>query len=498
VAWLLAACSSSKSDQGGEASQTGDSGSPSSSVAVDPSSLKPVELIYYYTGAVQKDNALVEAEMNKILKKKINATIKLKQIDYGSFEQKMNLLNATGEKYDLAFTSSWMNNFVQNVNKNAFAPMDELLGKYAPKLKASMAEKVWNAARINGKLYAVPNQQVWAFARGFYIRKDQAEKYHLDVSTIKKAEDIEPFFYQILQNEKGVTPLALETMSSLTMLADGVYDSVGSQATAVKMDDPTLKVVNINSTPEFTHAFELADKWYKKGYINKDVASIKDMYTDFKAGKYAVLLNAIKPGGDQDVKIRIGYDLVHAAVSPPYISSSNIQATMTAISRTSANPERAMMFLELINTDKELYNLLCHGIEGTHYVKVSDNLIKYPDGVTPQTSSYSPASDWMFGNQFNSYYVSPDQVGAWEETKKLNDSALISPLLGFNFTPDKVKTQLAQVNNSNQELWISIGTGAVPVTELPQYMDKVKQSGVDDIIAEAQKQIDAWKSSAAK
>ena len=46
------------------------------------------------------------------------------------------------------------------------------------------------------------------------------------------------------------------------------------------------------------------------------------------------------------------------------------------------------------------------------------------------TSSYNPNTDWMFGNQFNAYYRDPKQVGAWEATKKMNDTAFPSEALG--------------------------------------------------------------------
>ena len=62
---------------------------------------------------------------------------------------------------------------------------------------------------------------------------------------------------------------------------------------------------------------------------------------------------------------------------------------MQAISRTSKNPEIAMKFLEMFNTDKYLNNLINFGIEGTHYVKVADNVIK----AGPQNDQYNPRPD---------------------------------------------------------------------------------------------------------
>ena len=106
------------------------------------------------------------------------------------------------------------------------------------------------------------------------------------------------------------------------------------------------------------------------------------------------------------------------------LTTAGVVATLTGISRTSSNPERAMMFLELLNTDVEVYNLMCKGVEGKHWVWKDEarKIVGFPEGVTAETSAYNPNTDWMFGNQFNAYFVSEEQANAnvWEETAKLN------------------------------------------------------------------------------
>ena len=72
-----------------------------------------------------------------------------------------------------------------------------------------------------------------------------------------------------------------------------------------------------------------------------------------------------------------------------------------ANSFTGSYPARAMMFLNLLHTDKYLINLLNWGIENKHYKKVSDNVIDYAPGVDAKTTGYSMNQSWMFGNQLN-------------------------------------------------------------------------------------------------
>ena len=84
-----------------------------------------------------KDIALVEAEINKYLKDKINATIKLNMIPFGSWADKSNVMISSGENVDIMFTAGW-SNYRQNVVKGAFIDMTDLIDKYAPKTKAAL------------------------------------------------------------------------------------------------------------------------------------------------------------------------------------------------------------------------------------------------------------------------------------------------------------------------------------------------------------------------
>lgn len=47
----------------------------------------------------------------------------------------------------------------------------------------------------------------------------------------------------------------------------------------------------------------------------------------------------------------------------PYVDTTSSQGAMMAISTASKNPERAMMFLNLLNTDSYLMTMLNYGIE---------------------------------------------------------------------------------------------------------------------------------------
>jgi len=450
----------------------------------------PVELQYYYLGNPQPDVLAVQEEMNKILLEKINATIQLKQLDFANYGTKLNVMIGGGDKFDLVFTAPWIGNYFQNISKGAFLPLDDLLDQYAPQLKTSIPNKLWDATKVNGEIYGSINYQIVAISYGVGVMRELAEKYGLDVESIKKYEDLEPFLEQVKQNEKEIYPL-FNMPSLVNQPTYYGFDTIGDDVIPgwVRLNDSNLEVINQYATDEYKEAVTLAHSWYEKGYVKKDIQSDLGLET----GKFAVKNNLpIKPGVQAEEKnIWGGRDIVASSLNEPIITTNRAIATMTAISKTSPNPERAMMFLELINTDKTLYNLLAHGIEGKHYTKVSEDVIE----AVPN-SGYMPSTDWMFGNQFNGYYTSKEQVGVWEETKEVNANAKFSPILGFSFDPDPVKTEIAQTTTVIQQYDgpLSAGVGD-PEKLLPEFLSKLEKAGLNKILAEKQKQLDAWKQS---
>ncbi len=455
---------------------------------------KPAELKWYFPMPSQADQDSVFSEANKLIKEKLNATVNFNPIAFGDYNQKMQIIISAGDEFDFCFTSNTRADYFQNSARGAFIPLDELLDKYAPNLKKSVPEAFWNGTKVNGKIYGVLNYQISALTNGLFFKKDLVDKYSFNYSNVKKLEDLEPFFDSIKAGEQGIIPFAYQkaTTNWGYLLGYYGYDEISTRNVpgAINFNDTSLKVVNQFASPEFKKHVDLMRSWYQKGYFLKDAAAVADWTTDLKAGKYAACFEGNhKPGGDSELKIKWGYDIVTAPISNPVVLTSSIVSTMQAISKSSKNPERVMEFLEYINTDKQIYNMLCFGIEGTHYKKVADSRIEQT-----ADSKYNPGINWVFGSAFNAYFVPGQDDTVWEDTKKVNTSAKTSPLLGFAFDSAPVAAEIAQCKSAVDEFLPALDTGSVDVNEfLPKFLDKLKVSGVDKINEEMQRQIDAWK-----
>jgi len=456
-----------------------------------------VALTWYYPGNYpQKDQDMVFNQFNTLLKQKMNTTIDFKPVAWGDYDQKMQAIIGSGEKFDLCYTANWINNFWQNVAKGAFLPLDDLLAKDAPKLKAMIPDKIWNAAKVNGKLYGIINYQISAYTSGLMFPKSLVTKYNFDVTKVKKLEDLEPYLKAVLGGEPGLTAvLGVANTPGTTVGFVNAYlgmEEIGGRVVpgVILNNDPALKVVNQFKTDQMKAWLKLERDWYQKGYIMKDALAVKDLNPNLSTGKVGVsFVGTYKPGGDAEDQARLGYPVVEIPISPSYLQTGSCVATMHAISITSGNPDRAMQFMELMNTDVPMYNLLTWGIEGTHYKKTGANRIE-----PVKDSGYYPSTAWEFASTFNAYLLPGQPDDVWQKTKEMNASAIPSVILGFAFNPEPVQSELAQTASVVQEYWPALELGTVdPDTVLPEFLDKLDKAGAQKIIDEMQKQIDAWK-----
>jgi putative aldouronate transport system substrate-binding protein len=455
----------------------------------------PVELVWYVGGrGAQVDLPAVLVEVNKYLLPKIGCTLKIIETDFGNYSQKLQMVIASQEVFDLAYTADWMGDFYGNVSKNAFLELDSLITQYAPELKKDIPANGWEAVKVNGKIMAVPNQQIWARSNGWAAELSYIQKYNFNAANVKKVADLEPLLAAIKKDNPSWFPLSAHTDGILDFLTYymGYDELIGRHIPGVVLfTDNTLKAVNQFELPQVQEHYRLMRSWNQKGYIRPDAATVTDITADSRAGRLPVgFPGTMKPGQDvQDTISNGGRPIKSYALSTPIQTTSGITGTMTAISRTSKHPDKAIQFISLMNSDPYLYNLIINGIEGKHYTWLDKDFIR-----PIENCGYTPNADWMYGNQFLAYFKEGQSTTDWVETSAINTNAKPSPALGFVFNPIPVQTEIAGVSAVVKEYELSLDTGAVdPDRVLPEFLAKLKGAGSDRIIAELQKQLDAWK-----
>lgn len=456
-------------------------------------------LVWYVQGDKQHDVATVMEEVNKITVPAIGAKLDLQFIDDASYSEKMQMMMAAGTEFDICFTG-YVNSYRNGAEKGGFVALNDYL-KDMPEFWESIPEHTWGTTKIKGNIYAVPNLQIIGEQWNFYTFKDLAEKYGLldkvDEYAPINLDVMEEYLGNIKKNEPSYYPIRyLQGATSFSTLdtiekykVDGYAENiVGGVVHAYFDKDGKLETFDTATNREgYKWQIAKAREWFEKGFIREDILSATDDTAEHAAGKYASWVEKWKPGIIQELEQKYQREVVSFQITPTIYRSAAPDA-MTAISKTSKHPDLAIKMVELVNTNKDVYNLICFGVEGKHYNLDKDGRVVYND-----EGGYIPKACWKFGNQFNALLLPGQPDDVWELTRKINEDALPSPLVGFIFDTTPVTTEISAVLSVQSEYApIMKGVKADYEGYLKEYDTKLKQAGVDRIIKEIERQYTEW------
>jgi putative aldouronate transport system substrate-binding protein len=442
-------------------------------------------LLMYQVGDKPENYDQLMKIANKTIKEKIGYTLDLQYISWGEWNDKMNAIITSGENFDIAFA----NNYVANAQKGAYADLTELAPKYAKEAYESLDDAYIKGNLIDGKLYAFPvqgnvfSQQVLTFNKSYL---DETGK---DLSNVKTYADVTPILEAFKEKHPNVAPFAIGS----SFYVSGNYDfPLGKeQPFAIKLDGDTATIINQYADDELQDNLRTMRSWYKKGLIPTDAATSTTAYP-LEGNTWLMREETQGPMdyGDTTLTNTAAQELVSAKITDASKRTTNAQMANFVVANVSKKKEAAVKFLGLLNSDKELLNGLVWGVEGEAWEKVSDNKIKILDGYKPNTHM----APWNTGNNMILYTqdtITDAQIAERDESIKNAES---SPMLGFNFKTDKVKTQVSNVANVMNRYAASLNTGTVdPDETIAKFLKDLKAAGWDKVRDEIQAQYDEFR-----
>ncbi len=439
----------------------------------------------------------IESLANEKFEKEIGVKVKFHFLDNAAWEDKMNVMINSGEEFDICFTSSWTNKFIDNVRRDAFVPMDKkMLEKYAPDILKKSDDRVWDAVTIDGKIYAIPSQAPMSSSSAMVFKKDLVDKYNFDYKNVKTLSDLEPYLKLIKENEPGITPMLQTAGGGVSTYIDENYTD--DQIKGLDFSEKDQKFVNAMKIPERVEKWRKLSEFYKKGYIPLDAATRTEYMSDAKTGKYAVLktTGAYTENGEKSTSY-YGFPCVEAYEGNSAISNGVVTSSMSAISASSKHPEEALQVLNLVWKDPDLSNLLAYGIEGTDYVIDEERSTPDMKSIIPNSGKNQKWAIWhnYLGPLWDQWDSSWNRKEALEKMQEENKKAEVSSTLGFYFDSSSVKAECAAVASTVKEYGANLNVGSVADVDayLAEAYAKLEQNGIDKIIEEANRQYSEWK-----
>jgi putative aldouronate transport system substrate-binding protein len=459
-----------------------------------------VEYQFPYFAASLPGVQAVQTALNKHLAKS-GLAVNLQPIPYAAYAQKMQLQFAAGSSCDLVFTAPWVNNYYQLVDNHSLLSLDKLLlgkGVGSPTYK-TLSPASWDAAKVNGHIYAVINQQDFPKDWGILVRSDLATKLNMSSKTITSFSQLTPYLAEMKAD--GVEyPL----ISDNAILGEPWHDELvgfdpiltstgaGEGYVDVKYNDYNATVFNPYGTSQFMTYAELARTWYDDGYYAVDPPSNADAVAGAVAGNYGVILPTTVYPGVQAAISQYGTTPGWTAIAlgKNFLNTAGTTATLTGICASSKHPTADMELLNALNTDPVAFDLLAYGIAGKDYtvVNAKEKLISIPT-----TSPWNPGTAWMFGDTFHGLYTSPQTVGTNPQVAKINADAPKAVDLGFVPNLTSLTTQIAQVSSAADTCAPPIMKGLVdPTTAIPACLASMNAAGEQTILSTIQKQLTSF------
>lgn len=107
---------------------------------------------------------------------------------------------------------------------------EDMLKTYAPITWEHTPKEVWDQAKVNGKIYMVPQEMIQNIQATVGIRGDLREKYGLP--EITDLTSLENYMAAVHENESGIVPLLFGSMygylDDLLMFTPNEWASVGN------------------------------------------------------------------------------------------------------------------------------------------------------------------------------------------------------------------------------------------------------------------------------
>ena len=449
-----------------------------------PGEEEPVNLIYYTIGEPDVDLALVNEELNRILLDKYGFTVEYHKIGWNDYTAQLNSLIHTNQEYDIAF--AWTGSYVSNAMAGAWLDITPYLEDLGADMYRAIHSELWKGVTIDGKIWGIPTNKELATPMHFLFSQELVEKYDIDITQYRSFASLEPLLEMIAETEPTYIPLFFDS-SHLNILSLGNYEYVvyDSIPLMVNSHDSSCQVVNIFETQYAQETLQLLHRYYEAGYINQD-ASMRTSFSRFQGENVFLRLSTGGPDASASYSTDYGYPIVAQQVSDSIVTTESAQGGIMVVNANTKHPETCLTFLNAVNTDPEIRNLLNYGIEGIHYTLTED------DQVQIISSAYRGVP-YTQGNWFILKTTVGESPNKWELYQEFNDNTAESPLLGF--TPDysRYSAEFQAVSQVYEKYYAALMTGTVdPEIYLPKMLDELDEAGLLKLQQTLQLQINAW------
>lgn len=432
--------------------------------------------------------------------------------DSATYKETMPTKLQAGEQIDILYAASWDFDTVAMADSGAFYPLDDLLDAYGQNTKAMFRDEIWESIRMkDGNIYLVPTLKDNCYLIGLTYNDTLASAIGVDFESTNFSSyfEMEDFWMNALElrdekfpeykgvplvndNRKSFIPYFFKLERLIPSNAIAVTNIQGYEVEPSRGED---EVYNFYESDKFREYCLMVQRLVENGIFKHPDDETNYIYSPgvlHRSGWGYTYVNEHQYGEDFVTKLKM--------LDGVWTDSTNFSSCSTAIGANCKDPERAMMVIDLLNSDPELATLLRFGIEGVHWEYDNDGKMQVSGrNADVENQGWLHWYGIYFGNltitNAPESHAGPDNV-MLTRMAEYNDNAILASHMGLTIDVSNISNEIAACNNVIAEygylLQGSLESQDAVNKAVDEFVAKLKANGSDKIVQEVQAQVDAF------
>lgn len=392
-------------------------------------------------------------------------------------KEQISTIRQSNSGFDIVFTEG--NVFYEEQKIGVYADIAPYLETVGKEMHDALPAALWDAVTIDGGIYAVPVYKDISQSFFFFWDTDVCKTYEVDYAQFDSLQS--PGLTEaLLKIKEGTGEPSVPMNWDAPGVVETKYDNMNlCKVLGIAYGDKEGKVVSVFEQEDVLADLRVLREWYEKGIINSD-ANVTDTVPDYK------VFQSIQawPSYADSLAQLMGCNVGCTQWGDTVMSNTTITACLNTVSSNCKNPEKAVEFLNFVNTDTKFRDMLKYGTEGQDF--------QYnEDGTVTRLDTKWTMPNYMVGNFFvnTPEDTEGDQMA---DIKQQNERAVVSVGVGLTIDRSGFEDELANCNEIYNRYSRDLMTGAAdPETVVPQMLEELKSAGLDTIIEQVQAQVDA-------
>lgn len=385
---------------------------------------------------------------------------------------------------------------------NPDGPDGDLLAQYGQDIYSQASDALIASATVPGMegrgIYGALIEKDSVQQLGYLMNNDILKKYNFTTDDFKP-EDFANWGEKLAVIKEGegenFYPLNVEAEVLDRIVNHVVYvdNTTGPLGISFDNSDPAATEINFVSrygTEDYKNFVSVIRGYYEMGLVDPALG-IVDTAPEAIAkarttGNFAISSFVYAPGAEITASQEANAELLWVpAWSTPIGTTDSFMGAGLAVYAGSKNIPLAVQFLNLLNTDTELADLVAEGIEGKSYDLV--------DGYVTRTEDRGGWNMWRYGVVGDVSKATELFEDEWKNFKSFNDASASMECLGFLFDRTDVEDAMSASGAVIGKYAVPLGSGAADPAQLETFLAELEASGVQSCVDAANAQYAEWK-----